>query len=78
MSTSIMHLVLTRRNPGPESIGWKPSFTWHYGTHNIYGTVLQIPQQNDQYTIKGIGRDFGMQPGGIENISKYTCFILKV
>lgn len=44
----------------------------------IYGTVLQIPEQNDQYTIKGIGRNFGTQPGRIENNSKYTCYILKV
>lgn len=35
--------------------------------YTIYGTVLQIPEQNDQYTIRGIGRDFGMQLGHIEN-----------
>lgn len=44
----------------------------------IYGTVLQIPEQNDQYTTKGVGRDFGMQLGHIENNSKCTLYFKSI
>lgn len=46
--------------------------------YTIYSTVLQIPEQNDQYTIKWVGRDLGMQLGRIEKNSKYTLYFKSI